>query len=85
MIYNAVQTRKKAIELLQKWFLDAHQNNSSANEIIDNCTMRCECGETTGLIAWIEGDEKGRFAKVAYCASCGDDNAIESEVLYIEN
>jgi hypothetical protein len=82
MIHNTVKTRKKAIEILQRWFLDAHTEDLSATEIIDNCTMHCECGETNGLIAWIEGDEENRFAKVAYCDCCGDDNAFESDVLY---
>ncbi len=60
-IYNAVQTEKKALELVKKF-----NHECRAQRI----TLRCACGETPGYMA---KDGPGT-AFVAVCDACGDDN-----------
>ena len=79
---SAVKTEERAIEILNAWLnSEMTEENMSTNTVIDTVSVRCECGETLAYRAFYEGGEK--FAVVAVCDCCGDDDAFESDVLEI--
>lgn len=82
MTNSAVKTEERAIEILKAWLnSEMTEEITSINTFIDTVSVRCECGETLAYRAFYEGGEK--FAVVAVCDCCGDDDAFESEVLEI--
>ena len=78
-IYNAVKTETKAIELLNSW-LNANLTEElySTDTVIEPTSVRCACGETKAMQAFYEGGNK--FATIAICDACGDNDAFEDEV-----
>jgi len=78
---NAVETEKKAIEILQEWLNENQTDkNLSTDTTIKKCSLWCECGETNGMMAFYEG---GEIATVAICEQCGDDNSFNSDVIKV--
>lgn len=68
---QAVKTRVKAIEVLQKWDDDPQTHVMSESG-------RCECGETVRLSLCKHGQ---RLASIAVCDACGSDEAYEDEII----
>lgn len=81
-IYDAVKTEEKAKEILINWINEEQGKFLNFNSYIDDCTVNCECGETSGLKAWFDA-ESSPIAKIAICNACGDDNAFIDEVLNV--
>ena len=81
-IYDTVKTEKRAIEILQEWLNEQMTEElMSTNTIIENTSVRCECGETQAMKAFYEGGEL--IATVGICDACGDDDAFIDDVLYV--
>lgn len=70
-----VTTTEKAIEVLQEWLsMNINEENLSSDQIITDCTIDCECGETQGMKAFFEGIEGTAY--VAICEQCGVNDDI---------
>jgi len=82
-IFNTVKTKEKekAIEILQNWLTENTTGERlSTDTYVDTKTARCECGETSCMRAYFH-EKNSPVAFVAYCESCGDDDAWEDDVL----
>lgn len=73
-IYNTVKTEERALEIINGYVIK--NRLTPGNVGLSSC--RCECGETQCRTWSIDGEIK---ILVAFCDSCGGDDAFESEVL----
>jgi hypothetical protein len=72
---QAVKTEERAMNALYQAII--HNTPCTIEEI----TGRCECGETTALV--VKTRAGVIIAKVAICEQCGDDDLMNSEILYV--
>ncbi len=82
---NAVKTKEKATEILDKWLERNLVSDEQGGEINKKTfSAHCECGETMSLRAMVWNLHirvSDGIAYIAVCDSCGDDDADEKEVL----
>jgi len=78
-IVDTVKTENRAIEIITEQL--ESDGLSFEDGILEDTTVRCECGETTA-VRWL--DTLGNCNKllvVGICNCCGDDEASISDVL----
>jgi hypothetical protein len=80
---NTVKTKEKAREIIENAIDNELVNDAdfSTTRNIESITDNCECGQTNAIRGYLEGGEK--LFIVAYCDSCGDDDAFTSDVLQV--
>ena len=78
---STVKTEKKAIEIISNCLAFSGLSIDDGN--LEDTIVECECGETKA-IRWYDslGNCNGLLV-VGICECCGDDDALESDVLEI--
>lgn len=77
MIYTAVKTEARAIEVIEK---ELEFNGIKLSDgVLSNGVEKCECGDTSS-IEWIDMTGSCSNLFVVICDCCGDDSIV-SDVL----